>query len=84
MGGTLMYQKGISKKHNMPSQRLVPTVVLLDMLLFWCLTGRTYCMGDEADNILRGHDLTDAQRQQYASVKATFETYFVPKKKRNI
>lgn len=35
-----------------------------------------YCMGDEADDILRGH----AQRQQYTSVKNTFETYFVPRK----
>ncbi|KAF3854286.1 hypothetical protein F7725_022341 [Dissostichus mawsoni] len=26
-----------------------------------------YCMGDEADDILRGHDLSDAQRQQYTS-----------------
>ena len=39
-----------------------------------------YCMGDEADDILRGQDLTDAQRQQYTSVKATLETYFVPRK----
>lgn len=39
-----------------------------------------YCMGDEADDILRGQDLTDAQRQQYALVKNTFETYFVPRK----
>nr|XP_061786511.1 uncharacterized protein LOC133577033 [Nerophis lumbriciformis] len=39
-----------------------------------------YCMGDEADDILRGHDLTDIQRQQYTSVKATLERYFVPRK----
>ena len=39
-----------------------------------------YCMGDEADDILRGHDLSDAQRQQYTLVKATLETYFVPRK----
>lgn len=39
-----------------------------------------YCMGDEADDILRGQDLTNAHRQQYTSVKATFETYFVPRK----
>ena len=37
-------------------------------------------MGDEADDILRGQDLTDAQRQQYTSVKDTFEAYFVPRK----
>lgn len=37
-------------------------------------------MGDEADDILRGHDLTDTQRQQYTSVKAMLETYFVPRK----
>ncbi|KAK0150891.1 Gag-Pol polyprotein [Merluccius polli] len=41
-----------------------------------------YCMGDEADDILRGHDLSDAQRQQYTSVRATLETYFVPRKNR--
>lgn len=39
-----------------------------------------YCMGDEADDILRGQDLTDVQRQQYTSVKNTFKTYFVHRK----
>lgn len=39
-----------------------------------------YCMGDEADDILSGQDLTDAQRQQHASVKNTFEMYFVLRK----
>lgn len=39
-----------------------------------------YCMGDEADDILRGQALSDAQRQQYGAVKDSFETYFVPRK----
>lgn len=38
-----------------------------------------YCMGDEADDVLCGHDLTDTQRQQYTSVKATFEMYCAQK-----
>lgn len=39
-----------------------------------------YCMGDEADDILRGLDLTEVQRQQYEPVKNAFDKYFVPKK----
>ena len=37
-------------------------------------------MRDEADDILRGQALSDAQRQQYGAVKDSFEAYFVPKK----
>lgn len=39
-----------------------------------------YCMGDEADDILRGLNLTNARRQQYKPVKDAFDKYFVPKK----
>lgn len=39
-----------------------------------------YCMGDEADDILRGQALSDAERQQYGAVKDSFATYFVPRK----
>lgn len=39
-----------------------------------------YCMGDEADDILRGLVLTEEQRQQYDPVKKAFDKYFVPKK----
>lgn len=39
-----------------------------------------YCMGDEADDVLRGLVLTDEQRQQYDAVKTRFDRYFVPKK----
>lgn len=37
-------------------------------------------MGDEADDILRCQYLSDAQRQQYDTVKQCFKTYFVPSK----
>ncbi len=36
-------------------------------------------MGDEA-NILCGQVLSDADRQQYDTVKDTFDKYFVPRK----
>ncbi|XP_042070448.1 uncharacterized protein LOC121812411 [Haplochromis burtoni] len=39
-----------------------------------------YCMGDEADDILRGQALSDIQRQQYQAVRDTLEMYFVPRK----
>lgn len=39
-----------------------------------------YCMGDEADDVLRGLVLTNEQRQQYDAVKTGFDKYFVPKK----
>uniref|UniRef100_A0A8D0A537 Uncharacterized protein n=1 Tax=Sander lucioperca TaxID=283035 RepID=A0A8D0A537_SANLU len=39
-----------------------------------------YCMGDEADDILRGQALSDVQRQQYQAVKDTLDIYFVPRK----
>lgn len=39
-----------------------------------------YCMGDEADDILRGQALSEAERQQYKTVKDSFELYFVPRK----
>ncbi|KAK0145669.1 hypothetical protein N1851_015450 [Merluccius polli] len=39
-----------------------------------------YCMGDEADDVLRGLELTNEQRQQYSAVKKGFDDYFIPKK----
>lgn len=39
-----------------------------------------YCMGDEADDILRGQALSDVQRQQYQAVRDTLDIYFVPRK----
>lgn len=39
-----------------------------------------YCMGDEADDVLRGLVLTQQQRLQYNAVKEGFDGYFVPKK----
>lgn len=39
-----------------------------------------YCMGDEANDVLRGIVLTQQQRLQYDAVKAGFDGYFVPKK----
>lgn len=39
-----------------------------------------YCMGDEADDILRGLELTEDQRRQHEPVKNAFDKYFVPKK----
>ena len=38
-----------------------------------------YCMGDEADDLLRGLDLTREQCERYESVKQIFNRYFVPK-----
>lgn len=39
-----------------------------------------YCMGDEADDVLRGLELTAMQRQQYNAVKTAFDRHFVPRK----
>ncbi|KAL1281458.1 hypothetical protein QQF64_000261 [Cirrhinus molitorella] len=39
-----------------------------------------YCMGDEADDVLRGQPLSEAQRHEYETVKETFNRFFVPKK----
>lgn len=39
-----------------------------------------YCMGDEADDVLRGLELTSVQRGQYEAVKKGFDSYFIPKK----
>lgn len=39
-----------------------------------------YCMGDEADNVLRGLELTTMQRQQYDTVKIAFDRHFFPRK----
>uniref|UniRef100_A0A3Q1FMD6 Uncharacterized protein n=1 Tax=Acanthochromis polyacanthus TaxID=80966 RepID=A0A3Q1FMD6_9TELE len=39
-----------------------------------------YCMGDEADDVLRGLALTRMQRQQYDVVKTPFDRHFVPRK----
>lgn len=36
-----------------------------------------YCMGDEADDILRGLPLADADKTKYDAVKAGFEAHFV-------
>ncbi len=39
-----------------------------------------YCMGHEADDILRGLPLTDADKTKYSTVKAGFEAHFVGKR----
>ena len=39
-----------------------------------------YCMGDEAEEVLRGLMLTADERNKYTDVKAGFDTFFVPKK----
>lgn len=39
-----------------------------------------YCMGDEADDVLKGLRLTDEQRLVYNTVKDGFTNFFVPKK----
>lgn len=39
-----------------------------------------YCMGDEADDVLRGSKLTDAEKQQYSKVKDGFHNFFIVKK----
>ncbi len=39
-----------------------------------------YCMGDEADDILRGLPLADADKTKYSAVKAGFEAHFVGKR----
>uniref|UniRef100_A0A3B1JJM9 Uncharacterized protein n=1 Tax=Astyanax mexicanus TaxID=7994 RepID=A0A3B1JJM9_ASTMX len=39
-----------------------------------------YCMGDEADDVLRGLRITDEQKLVYSSVKDGFTNFFVPKK----
>lgn len=39
-----------------------------------------YCMGDEADDVLRGLELTGVQHQQYDAVKTAFDRHFVPRK----
>lgn len=44
------------------------------------VTTLVYCMGDEADDVLRGLDLTDGQRQQYDAVRNAFDRHFVPRK----
>ena len=41
-----------------------------------------YTMGDEADNILRSFNLSDADVKKYSVVKAKFEDHFI--KKRNV
>lgn len=37
-------------------------------------------MGDKADDVLRGLELTTVQRQQHNAVKAAFDKHFVPRK----
>ncbi len=39
-----------------------------------------YCMGDEADDILRGLPLADTDKTKYSAVKAGFEAHFVGKR----
>ncbi|CAJ1081269.1 unnamed protein product [Xyrichtys novacula] len=39
-----------------------------------------YCMGDEADDVLRGLDLTPEQRQRYEAVENGYDGFFIPKK----
>ncbi len=39
-----------------------------------------YCMGDEADDVLRGQPLSNPQHQEYETVKETFNRFFMPKK----
>ena len=39
-----------------------------------------YCMGDEAEDVLRGLTLTADDRKKYKPVKEGFDAFFVPKK----
>lgn len=39
-----------------------------------------YCMGDEADDVLRGLKLGDADQRQYTKVRDGFQSFFVVKK----
>nr|XP_055068361.1 uncharacterized protein LOC129450004 [Misgurnus anguillicaudatus] len=39
-----------------------------------------YCMGDEAEDVLKGLTLTEDQRKKYTDVEAGFDAFFVPKK----
>lgn len=39
-----------------------------------------YCMGDEADDVLKGLRLTEDERLDYSAVKEGFTSFFVPKK----
>ena len=39
-----------------------------------------YCMGDEADDILRGLPLTEARRKKYSDVHNSFQAHFTGKK----
>lgn len=43
-----------------------------------------YCMRDEADNVLRGLDLTPEQWQWYKAVKNGYDRFFYPKEKRHL
>lgn len=40
----------------------------------------TYCMGDEANNVLKGLTITAEQKLVYDTVKAGFTNHFVPRK----
>ena len=39
-----------------------------------------YCMGDEAEDVIKGLTLTADERKMYTDVKAGFDAFFVPKK----
>ena len=39
-----------------------------------------YCMGDEAEDVLKGLTLTTDEWTMYTDVKAGFDAFFVPKK----
>lgn len=39
-----------------------------------------YCMGDEADDVLRGLKLNNADQRQYEKVKEGFQNFFIVKK----
>lgn len=39
-----------------------------------------YCMGDEADDVLRGLKLSDADQRQHATVRDAFHSFFIVKK----
>lgn len=39
-----------------------------------------YCMGDEADDVLRGLKLTEAEQRQYGMVRDGFNDFFIVKK----
>ncbi len=39
-----------------------------------------YCMGDEAEDVLKGLTLTADEKKKYTDVKAGFDAFFVPKK----